>query len=44
LIHWYLDGAICPHVSATYPLEQAVEALSQVIARKTTGKVVITMD
>ncbi|HOW74449.1 MAG TPA: NADPH:quinone oxidoreductase family protein [Candidatus Competibacteraceae bacterium] len=44
LIHWYLDGIIKPHVSATYPLEQAVEALNQVIARKTTGKVVITMD
>ena len=44
LMHWYLDGIIKPHVSATYPLEQAVEALNQVIARKTTGKVVITMD
>ena len=44
LMHWYLDGAISPHVSATYPLEQAVEALHQVVARKTTGKVVITMD
>lgn len=42
LIRWYLDGAIKPHVSATYPLEQAVEALDQVVARKSTGKVVIT--
>lgn len=42
LIHWYLDGAIRPHVSATYPLEQAVEALNQVVTRKSTGKVVIT--
>lgn len=42
LIHWYLDGAIKPHVSATYPLEQAVEALNQVVNRKSTGKVVIT--
>jgi len=41
LIQWYLDGAIQPHVSATYPLEQAVEALNLVIARKSTGKVVI---
>ncbi|MBL0168709.1 MAG: NADPH:quinone oxidoreductase family protein [Propionivibrio sp.] len=41
LIHWYLDGAIRPHVSATYPLEQAVEALNQVVTRKSTGKVVI---
>ncbi len=44
LMHWYLDGAISPHVSARYPLEQAVAALHQVIARKTTGKVVITLD
>ena len=44
LIHWYLDGAIKPHVSATYPLEQAVEALNQVVNRKSTGKVVITVD
>lgn len=43
LLQWYVDGAIQPHISATYPLEQAVEALNQVIARKSTGKVVITM-
>lgn len=42
LIHWYLDGAIKPHVSATYPLDQAVQALNQVVTRKSTGKVVIT--
>jgi NADPH2:quinone reductase len=44
LIHWYIEGAIKPHVSATYPLEKAVEALEQVISRKSTGKIVITMD
>lgn len=44
LIQWYLDGAIKPHVSATYPLDQAVEALNQIVSRKSTGKVVITMD
>lgn len=44
LIDWYLAGVIRPHVSATWPLEQAVEALAQVITRKSTGKVVITMD
>ncbi|MBK7674186.1 NADPH:quinone oxidoreductase family protein [Accumulibacter sp.] len=41
LIQWYLAGAIKPHVSATYPLKQAVEALDQVVTRKSTGKVVI---
>jgi NADPH2:quinone reductase len=41
LIQWYLAGSIKPHVSATYPLKQAVEALDQVVSRKSTGKVVI---
>ncbi len=41
LIEWYLCGAIRPHVTATYPLEQAVAALRQVVDRKSTGKVVI---
>jgi NADPH2:quinone reductase len=41
LIQWYLAGAIKPHVSATYPLKQAVDALDQVVTRKSTGKVVI---
>jgi NADPH2:quinone reductase len=44
LMHWYLDGVIKPHISATYPLEQAAEALNQVVTRKSTGKVVIAMD
>lgn len=43
LMDWYLTGAIKPHLSATYPLEQAVEALYQVITRQSTGKVVITV-
>ena len=44
LLQWYVAGAIQPHISATYPLEQAVEALHQVVTRKSTGKVVITVD
>jgi NADPH2:quinone reductase len=44
LLDWYRAGAIQPHISATYPLEQAVEALHQVVGRKSTGKVVITVD
>ena len=43
LTDWYLQGAIQPHISATYPLERAVEALRFVVTRKSTGKVVITM-
>ena len=44
LMQWVVDGAITPHVSATYPLGRAVEALNQVVGRRSTGKVVITMD
>lgn len=43
LMQWYLDGAIKPHISAAYPLEEAVEALNQVVARKSTGKVVLNI-
>lgn len=42
LMQWYLSGAIKPHVSSTYPLAQAAEALDQVVTRKSTGKIVIT--
>jgi NADPH:quinone reductase len=44
LLQWYLEGAIQPYVSAIYRLEQAVDALQQVVARKSTGKVVIAVD
>jgi NADPH2:quinone reductase len=44
LLQWYLEGAIQPYVSAIYRLERAVDALQQVVARKSTGKVVIAMD
>lgn len=44
LIDWYLAGAIKPHISASYPLTAAVEALEQVLTRKSVGKVVITMN
>ncbi len=43
LLQWYLAGAIRPYVSAIYPLEQAVDALNQVVARKSIGKVVIAV-
>lgn len=44
LLDWYLTGAIRPYVSEIYPLEQAIDALNQVVARKSTGKVVIAID
>lgn len=43
LLNWYSAGAIQPYVSEIYPLEEAADALQQVVSRKSTGKVVITM-
>ncbi|MCG8543686.1 MAG: NADPH:quinone oxidoreductase family protein [Alphaproteobacteria bacterium] len=40
---WYVEGRIKPHVSATFPLEQTPDALKLLLARKSTGKVVITV-
>ena len=39
---WYREGKLKPHVSQTFPLAQAVEALKQMAARKVKGKVVLT--
>lgn len=44
LLRWLAAGEIKPHVSRTYPLADAVEALQALKARKTTGKVVLTVD
>jgi NADPH2:quinone reductase len=41
LAAWYRAGRLRPHVSATYPLEQAAEALKLMAARKVKGKVVL---
>jgi NADPH2:quinone reductase len=43
LLDWYAQGKLKPHVSQTFPLERAKEALVALLARRTTGKVVITM-
>jgi NADPH2:quinone reductase len=39
---WFREGKLKPHVSQTFPLEQAVEALKLMAARKVKGKVVLT--
>lgn len=44
LMQWYLEGAIQPHVSAIYPLDQAASALNEVVTRKSTGKVVLMVE
>jgi NADPH:quinone reductase len=41
---WFRDGKLKPHVSASYPLAQAVDALKLMAARKVKGKVVLTTD
>ena len=43
LIDWYLAGRLKPHISHIVPFEQAVEGLDLLRARKSTGKVVITL-
>ena len=39
---WFRAGKLKPHVSQTFPLEQAVEALKLMAGRKVKGKVVLT--
>lgn len=42
LLEWHAEGKLKPHVSATYPLEKAADAMFALINRQSTGKVVIT--
>jgi NADPH2:quinone reductase len=44
LLGWLTEGRLDPHVSQTFPLEEAPRALLALKARKTTGKVVLTVD
>jgi NADPH2:quinone reductase len=41
--HWYADGKLRPHVSHTYPLERAADALTAMANRQVKGKVVLTV-
>ena len=40
---WFAEGKLKPHVSATFPLARAADALKQMAARRVTGKVVLTV-
>ena len=42
LFAWYSEGKLKPHVSKSYPLEQAPEALNALKNRQVVGKVVLT--
>lgn len=44
LLGWYGEGRIRPHVSHVLPLDRALEALELLRGRKSTGKVVVTME
>jgi NADPH2:quinone reductase len=39
---WYREGKLKPHVSQTFPLEKAVDALKLMASRQVKGKVVLT--
>ena len=44
LLRWQADRRIQPHVSEIHPLSQAKAALERLLARQSTGKIVLTMD
>ena len=39
---WFADGKLRPHVSTTFPLERAADALKLMAARQVKGKIVVT--
>lgn len=41
LLDWVAAGRVSPHVSATYPLERAPEAIATLAERRALGKVVV---
>jgi NADPH2:quinone reductase len=43
LMQLYLAGKVKPHIHATYPLERAAEALNEVLYKRVSGKVVLTV-
>jgi NADPH:quinone reductase len=44
LLGWFKEGKLKPHISKTYPLAQAAQALNDVLERRVMGKVVVTME
>ncbi len=41
LSQWFSEGKVRPHIHATYPLEQAADALNDIMQARVTGKVVL---
>lgn len=44
LLEWLRDGKVKPHVSETYPLERAHEAITAIAERRAKGKLVVVLD
>ena len=44
LMAWYDEGLLKPHVSLEFPLAQATQALQTILERRSTGRVVLTID
>ncbi|MFN0315840.1 MAG: NADPH:quinone oxidoreductase family protein [Burkholderiales bacterium] len=44
LMRMFSAGKVKPHIHATYPLEQAAQALNDVVQKKVSGKVVLTTE
>jgi NADPH2:quinone reductase len=42
LARWFAEGKLKPHISGTFPLERAADALTLMAERKVKGKVVLT--
>lgn len=42
LLGWLGEGKLKPHVSATFPLDRAGEAIAELAGRKAQGKIVVT--
>jgi len=43
ILSWAAEGIINPHISETYPLERAGDALASLASRTATGKVILTV-
>jgi NADPH2:quinone reductase len=43
LMEWWREGKLRPHVSSTYPLEKASDAIRELADRRAKGKVVVTV-
>ncbi len=43
LVRWYTEGKLKPHISAIYPMEQASDAINDLMHRRAKGKVVVAV-